>query len=39
VKVLYGLLKEPELNIPFEDEEETEDGDKPKVCSLPAPCV
>ncbi|KAF6025096.1 TAF5 [Bugula neritina] len=30
VKVLYGLLKEPELNIPFEDEEETEDGDKPK---------
>ncbi|KAF6025089.1 TAF5 [Bugula neritina] len=25
VKVLYGLLKEPELNIPFEDEEETED--------------
>ena len=33
MKVLYGLLKEPEINIPIDDEDETEDGDKPKVCS------
>ena len=31
VKVLYGLLKEPELSMPVDDETETEDGDKPKV--------
>ncbi|XP_067931982.1 transcription initiation factor TFIID subunit 5-like [Watersipora subatra] len=29
-KVLYGLLKEPEINIPIDDDDETEDGDKPK---------
>ena len=30
-KFLYGLLKEPDLNIPLEEEEEQteEDGDKP----------
>jgi transcription initiation factor TFIID subunit 5 len=32
-KVYYGLLKEPDINIPLDDEEEgaeTEVGDKPK---------
>ena len=33
-KVFYGLLKEPELNIRFEEDEEEKEGDetsKPKV--------
>ena len=33
-KVLYGLLKEPEINIRFEEDEEEKEGDetsKPKV--------
>ncbi|CAI9728746.1 transcription initiation factor TFIID subunit 5-like [Octopus vulgaris] len=29
-RMYYGLLKEPELNIPVEDEDETGDDDKPK---------
>ena len=32
-KIYHGLLKEPDLNIPMEEEEEPPegDGDKPKV--------
>ena len=31
-KVYYGLLKEPDINIPLEEEEEPTEGDeKPKV--------
>lgn len=30
-RMYYGLLKEPELNIPVEDEDEGGDDDKPKV--------
>lgn len=30
VKVYYGLLKEPDLNIPLEEEDEVADEDKPK---------
>ena len=32
-KVLHGLLKEPELNIALDDEEDAQEpDDKPKVC-------
>ena len=31
VKVYYGLLKEPDINIPIDDEDEGDDADKPKV--------
>lgn len=31
-KVYYGLLKEPEIQIPLDEDEETQEGDdKPKV--------
>ena len=30
-RVLHGLLKEPELNVQLEDEEEEVEPDKPKV--------
>ena len=30
-KVLYGLLKEPEISLPADDDDDTEEGDKPKV--------
>jgi hypothetical protein len=36
VKVFYGLLKEPDINMPIDDEDETAEGDdKPKVIN---PC-
>ena len=32
VKVFYGLLKEPDINMPLEEEDEAPEGDdKPKV--------
>lgn len=30
MKVYYGLLKEPEISIPVDEDDETEDADKPK---------
>jgi len=35
-KIFHGLLKEPDINIPVEDDDDAGgDGeDKPKVCSL-----
>lgn len=32
-KVFFGLLREPDINIPLDDDDDTGDGeDKPKVC-------
>lgn len=33
-KVYFGLLKEPDISLPVDDDDEAEDGDKPKVRSI-----
>ena len=40
VKVFYGLLKEPDINMPLEEEDEAPEGDdKPKVSTQGHPQV